>query len=227
MVIHILPGIIALWLELNRELFALHAAAVIISGKAVGFLGHSGHGKSTLAAAFTQANYPLLTDDILMVEEKDGAFFARPGYPMMRLWMNEAALFIEEPDKLDIIQSGYDKRRVPVGGNNFGSFYDQIGRLDRIYIPQRLAAGDRLTDIRIDHIPKRQAVIELIRLAYSSRLSEVLGRNAQRLNFFARLAEAVPLARLVYPSEHALLPAVRSAILEDLGTKMNPSGPDE
>ena len=218
---HILPAIVSLWLELYEDLYALHASAVCIEGQAIGFLGDSGHGKSTLAAAFTQADYPLLSDDILLIGEKSGSFLARPGYPMMRLWMNEAKHFIPDPENLEIIQAGYDKRRVPVGGENYGRFYDQLAPLTCVYIPQRHPIGDEAKLIQIEDIPPRDAVIELVRLAYSSRLSEALGRNAQRLGFFARMAAALPLRRLVYPSDYADLPAVRSAILDDIGAEMN------
>src|SRR5580692_542597 len=47
----------------------LHATAVVVEGKAVAFLGESGYGKSTLAAAFLQHGHHILTDDLLMVGE--------------------------------------------------------------------------------------------------------------------------------------------------------------
>ena len=49
----------------------LHATAVVVDGKAVAFLGTSGDGKSTLAAAFLHAGHTLLTDDLLLIREID------------------------------------------------------------------------------------------------------------------------------------------------------------
>ncbi len=52
-------------------------------------------GKSSLAASFMQNGHPLLTGDILPLEQNtDGAFFARPGYPIMRMWPEEALRFL-------------------------------------------------------------------------------------------------------------------------------------
>ena len=48
----------------------LHASAVAIDGRAVAFLGHSGAGKSTTAAAFIRRGFRALTDDVLALDEK-------------------------------------------------------------------------------------------------------------------------------------------------------------
>ena len=158
----------------------------------------------------------MLTDDILLVEDRDGVFIARPGYPFMRLWPDEAKLFRGRYEDLEHIQAGYDKRRVPVGQDSFGGFLDRATPLARIYLPQRQPAGKGSEKIRIVPLSPQGAVIDLIRFAYSSRLSEALGRNAKRLDFFARLAGQMSLHRLAYPSGHEHLPAVLSALLEDL-----------
>jgi hypothetical protein len=46
----------------------LHASAVVIDGRAVAFLGHSGAGKSTMAAAFVRRGFAALTDDVLALD---------------------------------------------------------------------------------------------------------------------------------------------------------------
>jgi hypothetical protein len=48
----------------------LHGSAVAVDGRAVAFLGHSGAGKSTTAAAFVRAGLPALTDDVLALDEE-------------------------------------------------------------------------------------------------------------------------------------------------------------
>ncbi len=214
--LHILPAIISVWLELHDRVASLHASAVVVGQQAIAFLGHSGHGKSTLAAAFAQAEYPLLSDDILVVEDREEEFIARPGYPFMRLWPDEAELFYGSYEGLEVIRAGIAKRRVPVGQDRFGKFFDQATPLAAIYLLQRHQVSEGSETIRIAPISPREAVIELIRFAYSSRLSEALGRNAGRLDFFARLAGQVQLRYLAFPSGHEHLPAVLSALLADL-----------
>src|SRR5205807_10064457 len=64
----------------------LHASAVAGPGGALAFTGPSGHGKSTLAASFSTNGYELLTDDCLMVEDRNGSIFGTPLYPSLRLY---------------------------------------------------------------------------------------------------------------------------------------------
>ncbi|MEW5720510.1 MAG: hypothetical protein AB1817_17940, partial [Chloroflexota bacterium] len=92
---------LALWLEL-RGCLTLHAFAVIVNGGAVGWLSHSGNGKSTLAATFVQAGYPLLTDDILPAEIRGDLFIGQPGYPRGRLWETVGALDFGPPVALSL-----------------------------------------------------------------------------------------------------------------------------
>lgn len=55
---------------------ALHAATVLIAGRAWALLGTNGSGKSTLAAAFALAGYPVLAEDLLVLD--GGTAFAGP-----------------------------------------------------------------------------------------------------------------------------------------------------
>jgi len=59
----------------------LHAATVVVDGRAVAFLGASTFGKSSLATCFVASGFPLLTDDTLRLEERDGHYvaFSRAG----------------------------------------------------------------------------------------------------------------------------------------------------
>ena len=92
--IDLLGWILSLWLELHHVL-AIHASAVVTRHGAIGFISGNRGGKSALAAAFVKGGYPLLTDDILAVGKGEGpGFFARPGYPQMRMWPDEAEYFM-------------------------------------------------------------------------------------------------------------------------------------
>ncbi len=48
-----------------RRMLPLHGSAVVIDGRAYSFLGDSGVGKSTLAAALVHRGYPFLSDDVI------------------------------------------------------------------------------------------------------------------------------------------------------------------
>ena len=68
----------------------LHATVIKYEGCGIGLLGDSGAGKSTLAAHLLGLGADLVTDDMLRITETDGALFAEPGQPRLKL-MKEAA----------------------------------------------------------------------------------------------------------------------------------------
>ena len=123
--IHLLATVLAFWLEL-QGIPALHASAVVVDGRAAAFLSHSASGKSVLAATLMQAGYPLLTDDILPVERRHGAFVGRSGYPQMRMWPDEARYFLGHYHNLERVHPALSKRRAHVGPDGFGTFCDEL-----------------------------------------------------------------------------------------------------
>jgi hypothetical protein len=200
----------SLWLE-QAGAVCLHASAVVLPGGAVGFLGFNRAGKSSLAASFLAAGFPLLTDDVLAVERNAGRLFAQPSYPQMRLWPTTAGDFIENPEGLDPVYPGFEKRRIPVGGDGLGAFDDRPAALSALLLPERGEA-----EIAISPLSPREAMVELVRHSFLGALGEAaigVGRRFERL---VAVAERVPVFRLSYPNGLEHLPAVREAILERL-----------
>lgn len=71
----------------QRDLLVIHASAIHTPKGAVIFAGPSGGGKSTIAGAFLERGYPLLTDDICAIQlQVAGAPLVLPAYPRLRLW---------------------------------------------------------------------------------------------------------------------------------------------
>jgi hypothetical protein len=76
----------------QRDLLPLHASAIVVGDRAVGFAGRSGAGKSTLAALFRQRGYAVLADDISVVSfADDGQPLIWPGVPRLKLRGDAAA----------------------------------------------------------------------------------------------------------------------------------------
>jgi hypothetical protein len=207
-----LGEVLSLWLE-KQGIPAIHASAVQTDAGAAGFLSTNKGGKSTLAASLVQLGNPLLTDDIMPVEEYNGTFFCRPGYPCMRMWPDEARFFLGRHDDLEIVHPWFDKRRVPVGEEGFGTFCNTKQPIKALYLPRRLESSD---DILIEPVPPRDALIELVRNSFSISIVEALGLEVQRMMFFSRMVVQVPMRRLSYPSGFKHLRRVNEAILGDL-----------
>lgn len=77
-------ALLAVHLTLHRRL-VLHASAVTVGGQALAFVGASGMGKSTLAAALCALGHGLVADDVLRVEVIDRAARVYPGSTESRL----------------------------------------------------------------------------------------------------------------------------------------------
>jgi hypothetical protein len=63
----------------------LHGAGVALEGGAVGILGDSGQGKSTLAGALLKAGGLLLSEDLLAFTRRGSDFAVEPGYARISL----------------------------------------------------------------------------------------------------------------------------------------------
>ncbi len=213
--IRLLGPVLSFWLE-KQGIPALHASAVVCEQGAVAFLSSNRGGKSSLAASLMQAGYPLLTDDILPVEHRQGRFFGHPGYPQMRLWPDEAEHFLGQSNSLEHVHPELSKRRVPVGADAFGTFCSTSQLVSCVYLPERREPADGDMEISIRPVAARDAVIELVRHSFSARMVEAAGLQAQRLNLFAQLARQVPMRRVLYPSGLEHLDTVRDVILKDM-----------
>lgn len=71
----------------QRNILLIHASAILIGNQVVIFAGYPGAGKSTTAAAFAKAGYPVLSDDMVAIEltPEQGAVVL-PGFPQVKIW---------------------------------------------------------------------------------------------------------------------------------------------
>lgn len=197
MELRLLGPVLSYWLE-RLGIPMLHAAAVRMDAGAVGFLAHSGGGKSSLAAALLAAGASLLSDDLLPVEEHNGTFLARPGYPQMRMEPDSARHFLGTVEGLALVSPDDTKLHVPVAG-----FCGAAVPLSALYVVERRPGPPEILPL-----PRRQAVIELVRHSFSPYLVEAAGLQPRRLDLFTRLVRQVPVRRLCCPDGLERLPEV-------------------
>ncbi len=192
----------------------LHASAVATPAGAVAFLGGAGRGKSTLAASFWAAGYPLLADDCLRIDLRSSALVAMPSYPAVRL--SPEGLRALGLRQATARACGRSKVLVAsVGGRRL--FADAPIRLARMYVLGRPLASRGRVAVRIEPLSAREMMTNLIahlyRLDLGGVLRDVLARDFHRL---AVAATHVSARRLRVRRGLNALREVREAIAQDL-----------
>ncbi|AFZ00937.1 Hpr(Ser) kinase/phosphatase [Calothrix sp. PCC 6303] len=203
----ILGPIFAILLR-QRGLLALHASCVVIDNGAVAFLGYSGWGKSTLANAFYNQGYSLLTDDVMAIQVGAKDVITFPGYPYVRLLPDSAASLGYEFEKLDFIHTGALKR------NNIltQGFPEKPLPLKRVYVLENIGRSHN----QIEPIQPQEAFVEMLR---HSRVTNVLTNEdfvSSHLRQCTELIKKVPISRLKRQHSLAALPDLVKLIEEDL-----------
>ena len=189
----------------QRRVLALHAGSLEIGGKAVLFTGHSGRGKSTLAAALLRAGHRLLSDDITVIRfDGDGGTLAVPGSPHLRL--QEDAIAATGIDPTALVQGrfsdhkkiwrrmAHDPTPVPVGA---------------VF---RLEIGETASEPTVERLRGPAALMPLREIVYRITLGRRLGRVADLAEACLRLAAAAPIYRLIRPRSLDSLPATLALI---------------
>jgi hypothetical protein len=208
--IQLLGMVLALWLERNG-MPTLHASACVVNGTAVACLGTKGGGKTTAATALAVAGHPLLVDDLLALRLIADEVFAQPGYPLLRLWPEQADHFIGEHETLPLVHPSFTKRRVIVG-EQVGAFHTDAAPLRRVYLPERNSGGE----IVIERVSPREALIALIRHSFIAEAVNGYGLAEARFRAFIDVMHTVRVRRLSYPNGFEHLTELVAAIERDL-----------
>ena len=183
----------------------LHASGVGIDGQAIGFIGATGRGKSTLAASLAKAGYPFLTDDGLILDPAGSGYAVRPRRPILRLRADSEAMLYGrtlagelDPDAL--------KERVPARPD-----------LPFLEVPTPLAALYFLVEPRgvdgpqITRMPAADTLAELIAHSFILDIGEK-PRLRAHFNRLAQVANAVTCYALDFPRRYDALSGVIEAI---------------
>lgn len=173
----------------QRGLLPLHANVIDMGGRAVAFSGHSGAGKSTIAAWFHDRGHRILGDDVCVVGfDAAGRALAHPGIPRLRLWRDALDASSRSPDGYERSFDRLDKYDVPTDGERRSP--EPIG-LAAIYWLRKAAEGTEATKIR--RLTGVAAVETLVSNTYRGAYLKTIGRTGTHLAACIQLARAVPI----------------------------------
>ena len=189
----------------------LHATAVAIDGKAALFLGDCGLGKSTLAAAFLQAGYRLLTDDLLVLHRPQAALLAYPGSPRIKLFPRMARELLGQAVAGVPMNPYTHKMIVPLKERQVCTDALAVGAVYAL----APASEVRSAEVSLSAVSRREAFLTLLASTFNRT---ILDSTRLRRQFEATqaLANTLPVKKLSYPRSIDALPAVLELVVSDL-----------
>jgi hypothetical protein len=192
----------------------LHAATVVVNERAVAFMGATTFGKSSLAACFVAAGYPLLTDDVLRLEERDDGYIAYPGPPRLKLFPRIARLYLGDfPSGIPINnRSLHPKRVFSLAPSQTCAMPTAVRGIYVVTAPRRVY---RKQQIAISSLPAVDALVKVLSFTHNHELTGK-ERLVRQFEAARRLIDKVSVRSLSYPRILQSLPEVRAAILADL-----------
>ena len=178
----------------QRGNLVLHASSLNINGQAVAFLGFSGTGKSSIAAALHTRGYGVLADDVSVIKLIDEKPVVIPGFPQIKLSLESAEAIgcdIDASMLLDNVDDKYGYRL------NHG-FTNTPLPLQRIYVlEENLSAG-------IELLSQQTAAIKFISLSIPTLWTQL--KDPNHFKQCINLAKFVPTYTLKRNSTVQTLP---------------------
>lgn len=197
-----LVGTVMAILLYQRGLLVLHASVVDIDGGAVAFLGQSGAGKSSTAAAVHMRGHSFIADDVAAVSLGTDPATVFPGFPQMKLSPEVAVALGHDFESLLLLHPLQTKR----GYRTTQQFPQAPLPIRRIYV---LAEDAGLS---IEPLKPQEAVIELVRHSRPTTLFHSGG--ATHFLQCANLAKELTIYRLKRPRSLSLLPDLAQLVEE-------------
>lgn len=193
-----LLGAIFVVLCQQRGLLPLHASALSGHQGVVAFLGHSGQGKSSLAAHLAQRGFTVLADDVCLIDpaQADGTMVI-PNAPWLKLWRNSLENLGRPAEGLARVFSDDDKYRLPLA---------PALQPEPIRTLMFLETGDA-AETRIEEVSPAAAIPLLMNLTHHAYLLEATGQRQESFLRCSRVSSRTRAYRLIRPWGLMHLPA--------------------
>jgi hypothetical protein len=174
-----------------RGFTSLHASAIAIGDRAIAIIGAPGAGKSTTAAAFARLGYPILSDDVAVLEDRGSTFLVQPGYPRVNLWPDSERMLFGHEEALPPITPTWGKKYLSLDRNGYG-FQSEALALSAVY---RLDVGEGAPDVPVlEELTVADAFVTLVANTYLNYLLDADMRTRE-FEVLGRVTRAVPVRR--------------------------------
>lgn len=203
---HVLPRALDLW-----GYNPLHATAVATPDAVLAFLGPSGTGKSTIAAALVARGCALVSDDCLVLECSASSILAVPSYPGLRL----------HQEACDVLGFGtglrpvaeYSSKQRAAGGVPLAK--ESLPLLAVYSLFRTDSSGMNPTEFKA--LGPADATMTLAGSAFRMDV-ERRDQHRQQLGFFAGVVRRVPIRSCAFAGDLSNVSRLADAILRDVAT---------
>jgi hypothetical protein len=190
----------------QQKRYALHGSAVSKEGKAIAFLGHSGLGKSTLAAHFVSRGYEFLSDDVLLMDliaEKATLFPSVPSCKLDASWTQKHS-FPSYP--LSQVHAELTKHKNDMTQH----WHHEPTSLSHIY------CLEPSTERSFHPLKGHQSYFEILKNTHTAKWLSNGDDAVQHLKRFQKLLHQVPITRINYPQREQDLEYIEREVSKQL-----------
>lgn len=169
----------------RRGFLLLHACCLERDGRAIAVCGPSGAGKSTLAANLLRRGFHLLSDDLTVVELRDGAEpSALPTFPRVKLWQDALDRLGLGTDGLERVSPALAKFNRPVGQ----AFCPEPRPLGGLFVLAEALVPQAASYRRLT---AAESLAQMPTALYRGRMVARIGQGARQKQQYLRLLSAL------------------------------------
>jgi hypothetical protein len=198
-----LYGFVPRVVRILREEYSIHASAVVVGDLAVAVMGMSQAGKSTTTMGLVQRGYPLIVDDVLPVDVRDGSVTVHG-------WERPLHLREEAAARLGV---GRAVRREQPGGTKIRTHPGGRDEAVPLAVLVELTFDEDARDVSATWLTGAERLAVVIAHSDVAQLASADGRQASFFRWAADVANRVPIARVTRPSAGWTLDRVLDAVL--------------
>jgi hypothetical protein len=170
----------------------IHASGVVIDGRGLAFVGHSGAGKTSLAIQLVDQGAKLLADDVVAISKIHGQLHAHPGARFSNV----------AQEQFDSVASGHPERLGGVLGRS-DKLHIQVGPMAEAAVPlgalYYIERGETIPELRFERLSPPDPTL----LLASTFVQYAPAQMPTRLEALSEIAERVSTFRLLVPRGHA------------------------
>jgi len=188
-------------LLVQRGQVILHGSAIETERGAVVFVGRSGIGKSTTAAAYQQCGHRVLTDDVCTIAWDAAAQRAcvHPGLAHLKLWADSRDKLALQETAARRVRPELEKYALPL----LESYDPRPVLLHAVYILQTAPRNDAQAQAewKIEELGRLEKARALEHNLYRLRFVDDLGRREQIFQELTRATRRVRVCRVTRPEK--------------------------